>query len=1187
MTDQPSRPVHAFREQREQDRAQGKPRTLADYLLLFPGDEPGVVREYFSLTMAEAGGVPEVGTQLGNYRLVSELGRGGQGRVYLAHDQVLGRDVAIKVLNGYGATNSEVLARFRREAMAASALQHPGICAVYEARVDAALPYIAMQFIAGETLAQRIAAVRRMRANSQRTEAPKDSEDIVDLSTNRESVDEPVQAADLVPPERPLVLEFAKIIEEAALALHAAHEAGVIHRDIKPGNIMITPAGQPVIMDFGLAHQDDPQAETLTRAGDLFGTPAYMSPEQLTRSAIRLDARSDVWSLGVTLYECLAMTRPFAAPTREGLYQSIIATNPQPLTVRNRNVPRDLAVVVAKALEKDRDRRYATAWDFAEDLRRVRQNEPILARQVGPLGRFVRWSRREPAKAILLCTLLLTLPTIATLITIWAKGRPLAELARTRVLQEEKEVLLADASFELSEGSAERALALFSQVAAMEGGSPEAVAGVALSRLRQKQPESAMAALDQNAALLAGSSAAILIRADALRALERTAEAEALTRSLPAPSSALDHAILGQRALMEGDRTLKDREIDLSAFERARDYATRALLLHATPRLDLLVLRCHAAGHLADLRTVQECADAMQHHYPKRMASYLWSSFGLGESDQPELLEKAVLAGKEAVRLDPSHFNAYGSLGAALTKLKRFEEAHQAAEAAVRVRPELSTAHANLGITLGELGKHREAESAFREAARLDPANEVALTNLGTVLLTLGQPEEARTWLQRALDVLPRNAPALRGMGVLHIETGRFEEAVTTLRSALALEPDIPETRTHLCRALEATGKAEEAVQWARLEVERHPNQPGSHFNIVLLLVRSGRYSEAMPHIETFERLQPGDPGARGNLALALLAAGRAAEAEEQFRKAHAIKPTEVAMGAGLGDALVAQGRHDEASAILEESIKLHPGVDARQLCLAGALEASGRIKEAIPVYREYTRAHPEDSIGHHSLGSILSNAGEHAEARTLLKEAIRLNPLSGDSHMNLGITLLHLKQYEEARRSLEEAARLAPQSALPYLHLHNVLMEQQQPEEALAAAQEAVKRDPKNADAHGMISSHWLAQGDHEKARLALEESIRQNPEDAWSHFGLGCLHLALGHWEDAEVALREAVRLRPSWPEAHCNLGHALMRQGRAGDAVPHFRLGHELGAKTEGWQYPSATWLSAAEKAAAKDQ
>ena len=390
-------------------------RPLADYQALFPGFETVIAEAYEEGDREpprDSGTNPE---RIGPYQLVRELGRGGQGVVWLAEDTRLRRRVAIKVLSGYGAPPVAVLRRFRREAEAASRLDHPGICTVYESGVQDGVPYIAMRYVEGEPLATKIAAAR-------------DPETTTTWVSFPDEVAEPVTATEdessAAPSDRAEIMAIVALIEKVARALGAAHEAGILHRDVKPGNIIVANDGQPVLLDFGLAQDTGGDVTTLTQTGDVFGTPAYMSPEQLTGKRISLGPQTDVYSLGVTLYECLTLKRPFDAPTREGLYQQILTKDPPDVRSLNAAIPDDLRVVVEAALEKDLDRRYRTAADFAEDLRRVREREPIHARPVTRWVRLVRWAQRNPAVAMLLVLLFVAIAGGAHGVADRARRRP-------------------------------------------------------------------------------------------------------------------------------------------------------------------------------------------------------------------------------------------------------------------------------------------------------------------------------------------------------------------------------------------------------------------------------------------------------------------------------------------------------------------------------------------------------------------------------------------------------------------------------------------------------------------------------------------------------------------------------------------------------------------------------------------
>ncbi len=388
-----------FRARYRDDRALGHVRTLAEYLGEFGGPREEIAAAYLDLECermaagesAPAGPAAAAADSVGPFRLLEELGRGGQGAVYLAEDTRLGRRVALKILSGVGRLPADRLARFRREAEVASRLDHPGICAVFEAGTAGPVPYIAMRFVEGENLARRIARER----------------DPDTGPTEREFHDLSQAPAGAAPSDRPTgdtarrrdVRPWVNLIRQAAEAVHVAHEAGIVHRDIKPGNIIVTPEGQPVLVDFGLALDLDSAHPTLTGSGDIFGTPAYMAPEQLMGRRIGIDRRMDVYALGVTLYECVTLRRPFEEPTRQELYRAILTKTPPDPRSFNPAIASDLKVVLETALERDLERRYQTAHDLAEDLRCVLESRPILARPAGPLVRLRRWYRRNPAVA--------------------------------------------------------------------------------------------------------------------------------------------------------------------------------------------------------------------------------------------------------------------------------------------------------------------------------------------------------------------------------------------------------------------------------------------------------------------------------------------------------------------------------------------------------------------------------------------------------------------------------------------------------------------------------------------------------------------------------------------------------------------------------------------------------------------
>ena len=342
------------------------------------------------------------GSLIGRYRLMDIVGRGGQGQVWRARDEDLGRIVAIKVLLSYQAPSASSQRRFEREAEVLSALDHPGICTVFESGIDSNIRYLAMRFIDGMPLDERIAQSREERGGDGSLWIELDE---VETSRDTSSTKNASAAGSST---RARIDELIGFVEKVARALHVAHEAGLVHRDIKPGNLICGRDGQPVILDFGLAQRID-DGPALTLSGDVLGTPAYMSPEQVAGRSHQVDRRSDIYSLGATLYECLTLHRPFSGVTREKLYDAILNEDPNPLRRHDARLPADLEIVCATAMSKEPERRYASALDFAEELRRIRELEPIRARPASLALRTRRWCQRNPRVAVLGVLLLLTI----------------------------------------------------------------------------------------------------------------------------------------------------------------------------------------------------------------------------------------------------------------------------------------------------------------------------------------------------------------------------------------------------------------------------------------------------------------------------------------------------------------------------------------------------------------------------------------------------------------------------------------------------------------------------------------------------------------------------------------------------------------------------------------------------------
>ena len=303
------------------------------------------------------------GDVIGEFQLMKLIASGGQGEVWEAEQRSLGRRVALKLVRP-DRVSDKTLAFFAREARAGGRLSHPGIVSVYGYGEDAGRHWISQELIPGGLTLRHL--IDEVRSEPQ-------------LPSNY------YQAA-------------ALLVAKLADALHAAHEAGVIHRDVKPHNVLMDATDQPKLTDFGLARITDELA--LSMSGDVAGTWLYMSPEQVAPGAAGLDLRTDIFSLGVVMYEVLALQRPFEGDTSQQIAENILSQDPPDLHKLRSRVPQDLAIICSKALEKRRQDRYATAAELADDIRRYLAHEPILAQAPGPLARSIKWVQRNPTKSI-------------------------------------------------------------------------------------------------------------------------------------------------------------------------------------------------------------------------------------------------------------------------------------------------------------------------------------------------------------------------------------------------------------------------------------------------------------------------------------------------------------------------------------------------------------------------------------------------------------------------------------------------------------------------------------------------------------------------------------------------------------------------------------------------------------------
>ncbi len=401
--------------------AAANPELAADIRDLFPTLD---AMEKAKSPSAENGPAPE---RIGEFRIVREAGRGGMGVVYEAIQESLGRRVALKVLPPAFVGDERGIERFRREARAAARLHHTNIVPVFGVGAERGLHYYAMQFIEGRSLDAILEEARRARRDGPAA--------FPDLTGSSKEILPPGKerggSSGTNLPERRHHRAAARVALQVAEGLAYAHAQGILHRDIKPSNLLLDAGGTVWITDFGLAKADeaDPLAPgaRLTHAGDIVGTIAYLAPERLEGKS---DARSDVYALGLTLYELLTLQPAFADENRRRLMKRVAEETPPSPRSLDRSIPRDLETIVLTAIAKDPARRYPSAARLADDLRSFLAGRPIEARRASAVERLERWCRREPTLAALVGLVAVLLVTTAALSSFgYLKVRELLGLA--------------------------------------------------------------------------------------------------------------------------------------------------------------------------------------------------------------------------------------------------------------------------------------------------------------------------------------------------------------------------------------------------------------------------------------------------------------------------------------------------------------------------------------------------------------------------------------------------------------------------------------------------------------------------------------------------------------------------------------------------------------------------------------
>ncbi len=774
-------------------------------------------------SLAQAAGEVLVSGCLGDFRLIREVGRGGMGIVYEAEQVSLGRRVALKVLPLAGTLDPRHLQRFQIEARAAACLHHTHIVPVFFVGSERGVHFYAMQMIEGRSLADLVAKMRqaeRPEKTRETDESPKP--DLPEAAATTAPV--AVLSTSRGARGRDYFRRVAELGTQAAEALDHAHQMGVVHRDVKPGNLLLDNRGQVWVTDFGLALFRQGEAN-LTATGDLVGTLRYMSPEQVLAKRVPIDHRTDVYSLGATLYELLTLRPAFAGTDRQEVLQQIAVDEPIRPRRLNRAVPPELETIVLKAMAKNPAERYATAQELADDLRRFLEDRPIQARRPSWRQVAVKWVRRHRTLVWSVAVLLLVAVALSSGFGAWrlqqwsAAGQE-AQVAlddSARLQQEAKltEALLAIRRAEplrnaglLSEGQARRVRERRINLEML----------LRLEDIRLHQAAVKEEHFDTASADSACEQAFQDYGIDVLR-LEDAAERIKASGIAPELAAALQFwAVLRRDTRPKDDTTWKE----LLAIARAADPDEwRNSLRDALERRDRKALTELAAAE--QIAILSPSALVL-------LAEVLW---GMDARDE------AVTLLRQAQRQYPSDFWINHSLAYDLQKMQpaQLEESLRFFTAALALRPHSPGVHVNLGHVLKEQGRPEEATAEYRKAIALDPTYATPHCNLGLVLKEQGQWKEAEAEFRKAIALNARYVKPHFQLGIVLYEQGQTEEAEKEFRKAIALDPRNADAQGNLVIFLRRQGRHDEAEKECRQAIARDPHfaSPHAHLGSILL----------------------------------------------------------------------------------------------------------------------------------------------------------------------------------------------------------------------------------------------------------------------------------------------------------------------------------------------------------------
>jgi len=787
---------------------------------------------------------------ISHYKITAKLGEGGMGEVYLATDTNLDRQVAIKFLSADRSSDPEARLRFIHEAKAQAMLSHPNIATFHDVGEESGRAFLVMEYVDGQPLP----------------------------SLARE--------------EKLSLPEILDLVIQVGEGLQAAHEHGVVHRDIKPDNILVTARRHVKITDFGLARWKG--ATTLTRAGTRMGTAYYMSPEQA--EGRRVDQRSDIFSLGVILYELVCHQRPFEGENESAILYEVLNTQPQPLARYCREVPDDLQRIVAKCLAKAPEERYQSAADLTTDLRSVKRGSAAGA--TAPMRRPRPFTTRTVTAAIAGLTaivlVLLAFPTVRENVSRWYGAGRMPALKHLAVVPF---AIVGDAAARqsFSDGLLETLTSRLTQLEQFQ----DALWVIPASEVREQKISSARQARKAFGVTLAVTGS-----------MQRTEDKVRVTLNL------VD---------AESERQLRSFVID--------DYAANVSALQDSVVFELATMLQITLG--ADERRLLTAGGTTD---SEAYDLYLQGYTCIQRYEKLEEIDTALALFQRAVAKDPGYALAVAGLGDAYWQRytmsnvpQCIEQATQYCQRAIRLDSRLASPHVTLGLIHKGSGRYEEAIREFQAALQLDPLSHRAYRGLASVYEAQNDLVRAEGTYKKAIELKPDYWLGYRELEFFYLSHGRREDALQYLDEVIALNPEGFSYWNDLGAVYHGLGDRDKARRAWERSIEIEPNY-AAYSNLGSLYYLTNRYYLATQMYERALALDDHDYQVWMNLAATYRLPGQHTKAQLTFRRAiqmaerqRKINPHDPQLLSHLAECHTALGEHTDALPLIEEALSLAP----------------------------------------------------------------------------------------------------------------------------------------------------------------------------------------------------------------------------------------------------------------------